>query len=75
MTNEELSEIYREAGLDTTEITQVKLCIEGGGDEFIDMDAYEKLFNYFCDSGEMPYGVAKARTGDPDFWILEKLGG
>ena len=26
---------------------------------------------HFCD--EMPYGTAKARTGDPDEWIFNKL--
>ena len=34
---------------------------------------YEELFNYFVDNGEMPYGTAKARTGDPAQWITDKL--
>jgi hypothetical protein len=25
------------------------------------------------DSGEMPYGVMKARDGDPDVWIADRL--
>ena len=33
--------------------------------------AFEKLFDYFSD--EMPYGTQKARTGDPDQWIFDKL--
>jgi hypothetical protein len=33
----------------------------------------DKLYNYFCGTGEMPYGVAKFRTGEADVWILEKL--
>jgi hypothetical protein len=41
------------------------------------MDApniYEKLFVYFhFDTGEMPYGTAKARDGDPYEWIANKL--
>jgi len=41
------------------------------------MDApniYEKLFVYFhFDTGEMPYGTAKARDGDPYVWIADKL--
>ena len=41
------------------------------------MDApniYEKLFVYFhFDTGEMPYGTAKARDGDPYEWIATKL--
>jgi len=33
----------------------------------------EELYEYFIDNGEMPYGVAKARTGDPDTWILNYI--
>jgi hypothetical protein len=32
---------------------------------------YDQLFAYY--SPDMPYGVAKARTGDPDEWILNRL--
>jgi hypothetical protein len=35
---------------------------------------YESLFSYYCSTGEMPYGVAKARTGDPYDWIEECFG-
>lgn len=34
---------------------------------------FEELFEYYLNSGEMPYGVAKARTGDPDQWIADQL--
>jgi hypothetical protein len=34
---------------------------------------YEALFNMYWDSGEMPYGTAKARTGDPAQWITDQL--
>ena len=34
---------------------------------------YEALFNMYLDSGEMPYGTAKARTGDPAQWITDQL--
>ena len=35
---------------------------------------YEKLYDYYVfETAEMPYGTAKARTGDPDVWILDKL--
>ena len=49
--------------------------LEGGpeADDFYNSGVYEKLFNYFLDSGDMPYGVAKARTGDPDVWILDQM--
>ena len=36
-------------------------------------DVYDELFNYFANSGEMPYGVMKARTGMPDEWIANRL--
>ena len=29
-------------------------------------EVYEDLFGYYMNSGEMPYGVMKARTGMPD---------
>ena len=32
-----------------------------------------ELYSYFADSGEMPYGVMKARDGDPDQWIADRL--
>lgn len=34
---------------------------------------FDKLFEYYLSTGEMPYGVAKARTGDPYNWIADKL--
>jgi len=36
-------------------------------------EAYEIAFNYYINAGEMPYGTAKARTGDPYNWISERL--
>jgi hypothetical protein len=36
---------------------------------------YSRLYDYFVASGEMPYGVAKARTEDPLVWIVDKLSG
>ena len=35
---------------------------------------YESLFSYYCSTNEMPYSVAKARTGDPYEWIDECFG-
>jgi len=34
-------------------------------------EAYDILFGHYM--GEMPYGTAKATTGDPYVWIAEKL--
>jgi hypothetical protein len=38
------------------------------GDE-LDTDLYHALYDYYNDHGEMPYGVAKARDGDPYEWV------
>jgi hypothetical protein len=34
---------------------------------------YQDLFEYYCATGEMPYGTMKARTGDPFNWISDRL--
>jgi hypothetical protein len=39
----------------------------------IDSDTYDRLYSYYVDSNEMPYGVAKARSGDPDQWIADQI--
>ena len=44
---------------------------EQGGD--LDKDLYDALFDYYSETGEMPYGTQKARTGDPMRWVAEKL--
>jgi hypothetical protein len=41
--------------------------------EELDSDLYEALFDYYSDSGEIPYGVAKARDGDPMTWIEDRF--
>ena len=66
-------QICRAAGLGATEIALVESYIEYDDGSFLETYAYRKLFNHFCDTGEMPLGVAKARTGEPDVWILERL--
>jgi hypothetical protein len=44
---------------------------EGFGE--IVADNMQELFEYYLNNHEMPYGVAKARTGDPDQWICDRL--
>jgi hypothetical protein len=66
-------QICKEAGLGATEIALVKNYIDDDDGLFIETRAYEKLFDYFCNSSEMPYGIAKCRTGEPDEWILSYL--
>ena len=36
-------------------------------------DLYEDLYSYYSNNGEMPYGVAKGRDGDPGEWIGDRL--
>ena len=36
-------------------------------------ETMEALMDYYMDNGEMPYGVAKARDGDPYNWIIDRL--
>jgi hypothetical protein len=66
-------QIYKAAGLGVTEIALAESYIEDDDGRFIYTAAYEKLFNYFCDEGEMPLEVAKAIVIEPDVWILEHL--
>jgi len=44
---------------------------EQGGD--LDEHLYDALFDYYCDTGDMPYGVQKAREGDPHEWVAQNL--
>lgn len=46
---------------------------ERGGD--LEDNLYDALYDYYLRSGEMPYGTAKARTGDPFEWVTERLVG
>lgn len=39
----------------------------------LDSDLYEALFDYYSDNGEIPYGVAKARDGDPRTWVEDRF--
>ena len=70
-----LTEIYTQANLTQVECDNMPHYIDDSL-EFYGSTAYEKLYEYFAfEAVEMPYGVAKARTGDPDLWILERLEG
>ena len=48
---------------DVTELDQIEYGSE----------VYEELYDYYVNSGEMPYGVMKARTGMPDEWIIDRV--
>jgi hypothetical protein len=70
--DEELGKI-----LSPEEIVYVSLVVEEP--ESLDFDfylstAFDKLYNYFVfETFQMPYGTAKARTGDPVLWIMNRL--
>lgn len=34
---------------------------------------YDDLYEYYCTNNLMPYGTAKARTGDPFEWVTERF--
>jgi hypothetical protein len=36
-------------------------------------EVFEELMDYYMNSGDMPYGVMKARTGMPDEWIIDRI--
>jgi hypothetical protein len=67
-----INEIYKVAGLTQCEQKEMIRHLEEDED-FYSSTSYEKLYEHFCFTGEMPYEVAKARTECPDVWILEKL--
>ena len=61
-----------------TEYDEVKTILDKHDVSSIDdieygSEVYEDLFGYYMDSGEMPYGVMKARTGMPDEWIVDRI--
>ena len=55
--------------LSPNEVNELVLHTENGDDLSPDLD--EKMYNHFME--EMPYGTAKARTGDPHEWIFNRL--
>ena len=36
-------------------------------------DAYQDFYEHYLTAGEMPYGTAKARTGDPYQWVNDRV--
>jgi hypothetical protein len=46
---------------------------KAGGDIDENQDFFDALYAYYSESGEMPYGVQKARDGDPYEWITQRL--
>jgi hypothetical protein len=68
---------YIEAGLTRDEVSYMhNMNITGEGTtNFYGTRAFDKLFSFYLDNGQMPYQIAKARgLTSPDQWILYKLG-
>ena len=65
-------EIYSEAGLSPRE-EQLMAEYLDFNDDFYGSSSYDKLYDYFYGTGEMPYGAAKFETGEADVWILERI--
>jgi len=66
--NKDLLEI-----LDPEDIIKIELilCGDESSESFLHSKAYEQLFEVYME--EMPYGIAKCRSGEPDLWILDRL--
>jgi hypothetical protein len=73
--NESVSESVTEPGLKAIldQYSEAYADYKAGGDLTDSNEFYEALFDYFSNNGEMPYGIAKAREGDPVQWISDKL--
>ncbi len=71
--------VMKAAGLSSQEISQMWPFIKGTSDPwgFMETPMFEKLFDWFAFESpaddRMPYGTAKARTGVPDEWIIDRL--
>ena len=61
-----------ETKLSEEEIDQLNYVVQGASIHEFD-SLYQKAFSHFV--SEMPYGVAKARSGDPGEWLEDKFKG
>ena len=68
-----LASIGLKAQLSIQQLHNTREYIEGRLDpyDFYGSPEFELLFNHFLDHDKMPYGIAKARDGEPDMWILD----
>lgn len=72
----ELSDLYAWSILTPEEMDLVVNAIQGvdpAASGFYYSEAFDKLYRLFSANGDMPYGIMKARTGDPEEWILEQM--
>ena len=71
--SDEVKGILEDFEKDEVKIILDKHDVKSIDDIELGSEVYEELFAYYMDSGEMPYGVMKARTGMPDEWIADRL--
>lgn len=67
-----LNEVFGRERLDSRDVAEL-MDIRSGMKDDISEDLFAKLFDVYANNGEMPYGVAKARTGDPYEWIVDRV--
>lgn len=61
------------AKLSDSDRLDIELIASGASIEELTDHQFDVLFNYYCDLGELPYCVAKARDGDPYVWVHNKI--
>ena len=66
-----VTELAHKFSIDEEQATNIAEYLEGEDD--LDEAVFELVYSHYMDSGEMPYGVAKARDGDPYEWIFNEL--
>lgn len=54
-------------------LSDAAVIAHSSGREDILADNFDDLYDFYLKNGEMPYGVAKARTDDPYNWIADQL--
>jgi len=71
-----ITRLVTEFGLTVEQANQTVTLLELGCE--VEDEVYEILFNHYCNTGEIPYGTATAKDGDPIDWvnvrIAEELG-
>jgi hypothetical protein len=71
---EMITKLLNKFNLTETQATSIVETLENGDDVFhVGTFVFEVLFKFYCDNGEMPYGTATAKDGDPYEWITNAL--
>ena len=47
--------------------------VQKGEIDELPQDAYEDFYEFYLRGGEIPYGTAKARDGDPYQWVNARV--